>query len=269
MTIRAVISARYSSDKQHDTSIEAQLSACHAYAQRKEYIIVNEYIDRAESGRFDDRPAYQQMMSDAKKRLFDVVIFHKVDRNARNEYDYYFYKKQLQKNNVHIEYAEQNFDNTPEGQMMENLIVGVSAYYSRNLARETMKVLTMKASRAEFNGGTPPFGYSFQDKKYIVNKKEALAIKTIFEMFLQGSGYSTICDWLTAHGFKTRRGRYFGKNSLHDFLKNEKYIGVYVYGKVQRDIDGKRSIQAESNNEKLVRQENALPAIIDEDAPHL
>ena len=265
MTIRAVISARYSSDKQHDTSIEAQLSACRAYAQRKGYTIINEYIDRAESGRFDDRPAYQQMLTDAKKHLFDVVIFHKIDRNARNEYDYYFHKEQLKRNKIRIEYAEQSFDNTPEGQMMENMIVGMSAYYSRNLARETMKVLTLKANRAEFNGGTPPFGYSVQDKKYVINGQEALAVKTIFEMFLQGAGYGTISDWLTAHGYKTRRGRYFGKNSLHDLLKNEKYIGVYVYGKMQRDFDGRRTIQANTDNEKLIRRENALPAIIDDE----
>lgn len=260
MTIRAVISARYSSDKQHDTSIEAQISACRLYAQKKGYVVIKEYIDRAESGRFDDRPAYQQMMDDAKKQLFDVVIFHKVDRNARNEYDYYFYKGQLRKNKIRIEYAEQTFDDTPEGQMMENMVVGMSAYYSRNLARETMKVLTVKASRAEFNGGTPPFGYSIKDKKYVINEHEAIAVRTIFEMFLQGSGYSVISDWLTAHGYKTRRGKYFGKNSLHDLLKNEKYIGTYTFNKVQRDFDGNRSISADS--EKIVRQENALPAIV-------
>lgn len=265
MTTRAVISARYSSDKQHDTSIEAQLSACRAYAQRKGYIIVHEYIDRAESGRFDDRPDYQQMMTDAKKRLFDVVIFHKVDRNARNEYDYYFYKGQLRKNNIRIEYAEQSFDDTPEGQMMENMVVGMSAYYSRNLARETMKVLNLKAGRAEFNGGMPPFGYGVKNKNYVINENEAVAVKTIFDMFLQGSGYGAISDWLTAHGYKTRRGRYFGKNSLHDLLKNEKYIGIYVYGKVQRDFDGRRTVQANADNEKLIRRENALPAIVDDD----
>ena len=261
MTTRAVISARYSSDKQHDTSIEAQLAACRAYAQRKGYIIVNEYIDRAESGRFDDRPAYQQMIADAKKHLFDVVIFHKVDRNARNEYDYYFYKGQLRKNNIRIEYAEQSFDDTPEGQMMENMVVGMSAYYSRNLARETMKVLTLKANRAEFNGGTPPFGYSVKNKNYVINEEEVIAVRTIFEMFLQGAGYSAISDWLTAHGYKTRRGHYFGKNSLHDLLKNEKYIGVYMFNKVQRDYDGRRTVNTDSK--KIIRHENALPAIID------
>ena len=40
--------------------------------------------------------------------MFSAVIFHKIDRNARNEYDYYYNKAQLEKYGVHYEYVTQN-----------------------------------------------------------------------------------------------------------------------------------------------------------------
>ena len=40
---------------------------------------------------------------------------------------------------MRYEYAVQNIDGSPEGQMMENMIVGFAAYYSRNLSKETKK----------------------------------------------------------------------------------------------------------------------------------
>ena len=69
-----------------------------------------------------------------------MIIFHKIDRNARNEYDYYTTKHLLQQTGIRYEYSKQDIDsNTPEGQMMESVMVGMAAYYSRNLANEIKK----------------------------------------------------------------------------------------------------------------------------------
>lgn len=48
---RAVVYARYSSHSQGEQSIEGQLAAAKKYAADHNYTIVNEYIDRATTGR--------------------------------------------------------------------------------------------------------------------------------------------------------------------------------------------------------------------------
>lgn len=59
------------------------------------------------------------MLEDARRGLFDVIVFHKVDRNARNEFDYYMTKHKLQQVGVRYEYSKQDINaTTPEGQMM-------------------------------------------------------------------------------------------------------------------------------------------------------
>ena len=80
----AVVYARYSSHNQGEQSIEGQLEAAHAAALSRGYTIVHEYIDRAVSGRTDNREQFQQMLADTAKRKFDVILVWKVDRFGRN-----------------------------------------------------------------------------------------------------------------------------------------------------------------------------------------
>lgn len=80
---RAVIYARYSSDHQREESIDAQVRACREYCQRKGYLVTKIYADEAKSGKsIAKREQYKKMLADSQKNLFDVVVFHKIDRNS-------------------------------------------------------------------------------------------------------------------------------------------------------------------------------------------
>lgn len=60
-----VIYARYSSERQTEQSIEGQLRVCNEYAERNGLKIVDTYIDRAMTGRNDQREAFQKMLADS------------------------------------------------------------------------------------------------------------------------------------------------------------------------------------------------------------
>ncbi len=257
----AAIYARFSSDKQNDSSITAQLRACQAYCLTHGYRVYQEYIDEAISGRSDERPAFQRMIADARAKSFDVLVCHKIDRFSRDRYDHSHYKRILQKNNIKLEYVDQRIDDTPEGALTESLLIGLSEYYSRNLAREVMKGMNERAHKGLFNGGTPPLGYSVDaDKKYIINEHEAAAVRLIFEMYTSGYGLSKISAELNKQGYQPKRGGVFGKNSLHDILRNEKYIGVYKFGRVRATPDGRRN--SHKSDESAIT--GTIPAIIDQ-----
>ena len=55
--MNVVIYARYSSHSQTEQSIEGQLHTCYEYARNNGYLVVGEYIDRAQSGTTDSRAA--------------------------------------------------------------------------------------------------------------------------------------------------------------------------------------------------------------------
>ena len=101
----AVIYARYSSDNQNEQSIEGQLRVCQDYAQRNDILILNTYIDRAMTGTNDNRPDFQKMIKDSKRKKFQAVIVYQLDRFARNRYDSSHYKHKLKKNtSLNIEF---------------------------------------------------------------------------------------------------------------------------------------------------------------------
>lgn len=207
--LNAVIYARFSPDMQREESIDAQVRACKAYAKSKGYTVVKEYVDEAKSGRSTlTRDAYNQMMADAMENKFDVIIFHKIDRNSRNELNYFIFKDKLEKLGIRYEYAAQPIDtDSPEGQVMETVMVGMAAYYSRNLAKETKKGMNENAYKAIFNGGYAPLGYKIVNKHYVIDEKEAEAVRLIFNLYLDGKGYGEICLALAARGYTTRSGK--------------------------------------------------------------
>ena len=82
--MRAVIYARYSSSSQREASIEQQIEKCTDYAERNGLVIVKTYADKAMTGRNDDRPNLQRLLSDCSKNIFDVVLIYAMDRFGRN-----------------------------------------------------------------------------------------------------------------------------------------------------------------------------------------
>lgn len=258
--------ARYSSDNQRAESIVAQLRACREYCQKYGYTIIKEYADEAMTGTNDRRPQFQQMLHDAEAGLFEMVIAHKVDRIGRNEFEYYSNRHRLEACGVQVAFAAQGFDvSTPEGGLMNNMLIGLAAYYSRNLSKEVKKGQRENVMQGKTTGGKPLFGYRYtSDKRYEIDEYEAAAVRLLFDMYIKGYGYLQIADRLNGMGYRTRKGNLFGKNSLHDLLVNRRYIGTAILGKNFMPPSGRRNSHRPDHDNMLV-VENVCPAIIDKE----
>lgn len=263
--MRAVAYCRFSSDGQREESIEAQIRAITEYAERNGYALHKVYADRGISGTTDNRAEFQRMIDDAKHKKFDVVIVHKLDRFARNRADSAIYRRELIKCGIKLISVLENFDESPESVILQSVIEGYNEYYSKNLRREVMKGLQENALTCRFTGGVPCLGYDINKDtlKYEINSFEAEAVKLIFKMYLEGAGYTEIINELNRRGFKTKKGNSFGKNSLYDILRNERYCGVYVYNKcVHPDESGKFNRHAKKSDEDIIRIDGGIPQII-------
>lgn len=255
--------ARFSSDNQRTESIDAQLRAMNQFCKQQHWQVVATYTDEARSATTDNRPQFQQMIADSGKGIFDIVLVHKLDRFSRDRYDSAIYKKRLKKNNVQLCSVLERIDDSPESIMMESVLEGMAEYYSRNLGREVMKGMKETALQCKHTGGCPPLGYDVgEDRRLFINQHEAEAVKAIFEMFAEGYGYSAIADYLNEHGYTTKRGHIFAKNSLYEILKNEKYTGVFVFNRAAAKSDSKRNNHAYKTNDNIIRVPGGCPAII-------
>ena len=64
-----------------------------------------------------------------------------------------------------------------------------------------MKGLRENAYQCKWTGGIPPLGYDVnEEKKLVINEKEAEAVRLIFEMTADGEGYGAIINKLNILG---------------------------------------------------------------------
>ena len=122
--MKAVIYARFSSEKQNEASIEGQLRECMDYANFNNIEVIGNYIDRAQSAKTDNRPNFQKMIKDSYKRMFDCIIVWKLDRFARNRYDSAYYKNVLKKNGVRVISAKESISQGADGILLESILEG-------------------------------------------------------------------------------------------------------------------------------------------------
>ena len=241
----AVIYARYSSSNQREESIEGQIRICTEYAKKKGYKITNQYIDRAMTGKNDNRPAFRQMLNDSDKGMFDVLLVYKTDRFARNRYDSAIHKTRLKKNKVQIEYAAEQIPNDSTAVLIEGFLENLAEYYSVNLSENTKRGKYENALKKKSNGGVTPIGYKRIDGSLVIDEEKAPVIRFIFQNYIDGISYANI--------IKNTRERYGIKLSMSGLkliLQNEVYTGKYIY----RTYDGETFVY-EDNHEAIVSRE--------------
>lgn len=232
-----VIYARFSSNKQNETSIEAQILECEQYCKRNEYNVIETYADKALSGRSDNRAEFQKMIQDSEERTFTKVVVYQLDRFSRCKEDSAIYKYKLKKNGVKVVSARENITDDPSGILVETMLEGIAEYYSAELSQKVKRNLKLNAEKGWFNGGRVPFGYksvevnlgSYTKKKLEINPVTAPVVKKIFDMRAAGDKIKDIVDYLNKEGYKTAEGNEFKEISLQPILRNKRYIGINTY----------------------------------------
>lgn len=225
---KAFFYGRYSSSSQTEQSIEGQLHVCEQYAKQNGIQIVSQYIDRAKSGKTDNRPEFQQMIADTAKKPVDMVLVYKLDRFARNRYDSAIYKRKLKQSGIAVVSATEPLTDTPEGIIMEALLEGMDEYYSAELSRKTRRGLTESFKKGLYLNGTAPFGYLVKDHRLAVDETKAPIAIEIFQRYADGERFADIIRWLDSMGIPNTAGNRWQKWNISAILKSRVYIGEYT-----------------------------------------
>lgn len=258
--------ARYSSHNQHESSIEAQLSEIYKYAERNNMNIVATYIDRARTGKNDNRPEFKKMMNDAKNAPpWNKVLTFTLNRFSRNKLISHTCYEHLRDLGIELISVTQHFDDSPEGELARSITIATDQHSSAINARHTFSVLKNRASQGRSCGGTPPLGYDFDAfDNLVINEYEAVIVKDIFNMYELDYSYQQIADALNAKGYRTKRGTLFNKNSFNSILTQEKYNGIFTWNKtVSRNSYAMRNSHKQKPIEQQVIEPGKCPRIID------
>jgi DNA invertase Pin-like site-specific DNA recombinase len=125
--MRAAVYARVST---LDQEPENQLQELRRYVEARGWTAV-EYVDRGVSGAKDRRPALDQLLADAKRRRFDVLVCWRLDRLGRNLRHLITLLDDLQSLGVAFVSLAEGIDATTPAGKLQMHILGAIAEFER------------------------------------------------------------------------------------------------------------------------------------------
>jgi len=135
-TPRVALYARVSTTEQ---STDSQLLDLRRYVRERGWNIFREYVDEGISGTKDSRPALNELMNDAKKRRFDVVLVWRFDRFARSTKHLILALEEFKNLGIDFISYQENIDtSSPLGSAIFTIISAV-AQLERDIIAERVK----------------------------------------------------------------------------------------------------------------------------------
>ena len=160
---RAAIYVRVSTDRQ---TVENQLRELRHIAERRGWEVVTEYHDAGISGAKgrDDRPGLDEMLKDAQRRRFDVVMAWAIDRLGRSLIDLLGTIQALEACGVDLYLDQQSIDTTtPAGRLMFQ-ITGAFAEFERSMIRQRIRAGLKRAMEAGKRLGRPKIAHALEKR---------------------------------------------------------------------------------------------------------
>ncbi len=193
MATRAIIYSRVSTDdqaKDHKGSLRTQVEACAARAKEKGYAVV-EMFKEDFSGAEYSRPELDKILDLAYSKSFDVLIVYDIDRLSRRASHQYVFEDIFKRNGVTIEYINNEFTDTPEGQLQRATYSAFAEYERTKILERSLRGRRAKA-KAGFviTGGIAPFGYNYvrneHGGKFEINEADAKVVRQIYQWYIYG-----------------------------------------------------------------------------------
>ena len=226
--LRVAAYARVSMGKdEQQTSLESQKD----YYEKKikenpQWVYAGMYADDGRTGTsYLRRQELQRLMGDCRLGLIDMVITKSISRFARNTVDALTHIRELKEMGIGVYFEREDiWTLDAKGEFMITLLTSLAQEESRSLSENVTW-----GKRKLFADGKYSLSYSCflgYDKGFVVNEDEALVVRLIYRMYLQGYSAYAIADKLSKWQIKTPqdKGRWHG-SVVNSILRNEKYKG--------------------------------------------
>ena len=143
--MRSAIYARVST---FDQEPENQLAEIRRFVSARGWTPTNEYVDRGISGAKDRRPALDALVTDARRRRFDVLVVWRLDRLGRNLRHLIRLLEELQALGIAFVSLNEGIDATTPAGKLQMHILGAIAEFERERIRERV-VAGLRRARAQ------------------------------------------------------------------------------------------------------------------------
>lgn len=247
-TSRAVLYARYSTDRQRETSIADQLREAHARAQREGWAIVAQHADEGISGSVPValRPGGKALLADALAGRFDVLVLEGLDRLSREIGEAETITKRLEHRGIRIVGTADGYDSEARGRKVMRIARGlVNELYLDDLREKTHRGLAGQFSRGYHVGGVT-YGYRTEPapdgrgRMLVIDETRADVVREIMRRYADGESVRPIVHDLNRRGVPGPSGKAWAVSAIHGshtrrlgLLHAEVYVGRVTWNRRQ------------------------------------
>lgn len=223
---------------EHEAQLEALEKQMQWYEEQTKYhpnwTVVGRYIDEGITGTLaKKRPAFMQMIEDAKQRKFDLIVTREVCRFARNTVDTLVLTRELKNYGVEVYFVSDNIWTLDgDGELRLTIMATLAQEESRKISERVRAGQAVSRENGVLYGNGNIIGYDRVDGTYVINPEQAATIRTVFELYSQGFGQKEIVNELTRRGCKDGNGNVkWSCVKISRILRNATYMGYVCYNK--------------------------------------
>ena len=269
-------------DKEESNSIENQRLLLQGFVESRKDITgdVTEYIDDGYTGTNFDRPAFMQMIEDAKKGKIDTIIVKDLSRLGRDYIGAGDYLEQIfPVLGIRFIAVNSSYDSNDYIGKTIGLDVSISnllnSLYSKDISKKFTSALRTKWKQGISTTGRVPFGYKKDDvekSKWLIDEEAAKYVRLIFEKAIGGWNTSSIANHLNELNAPTP-GKYkqehfdnyqqwnrvvsddewlWNTYMVWRIIKCYSYTGALVHGTTKRLRVGGKARRAVPQNEQII-----------------
>jgi site-specific DNA recombinase len=257
--MKVAIYARYSSENQRPESIEDQVRGCQDLATARGYSVdpTHIYRDEAKSGALRHRPGLEALLAAARARQFEGVLVDDLSRLSRDNHFLLTLYAEFRFNGVRIISRADSLDSDDQHAKLGFQMRGiVNELYLDDLREKTLRGQKGQKARG-FTVGEATYGYRSvpvgemrvdrrgrprpDGYRMVINPSEAQVVLRIFRDFSEGKAIKALTKELNVEEVQGRRKlrRGWSPSTIGRMLKNEKYIGRWIWNRCETRRDPK------------------------------
>jgi site-specific DNA recombinase len=226
--------ARVSSREQQREgfSLEVQEESLHRYAERQGGIIGKLFRIAETASKPDERRTFRELLAYARKHAHELsgLLFFKVDRAARNLFDYVELERLEADYGLEVVYVTQATENTPAGRMMRRTLANMASFYTEQQSLDVQDGLERRVQNGLFPNKAP-YGYRNEriDGRSLIeiDADNGRKVRRIFDLYAyHGHTLDSLIDALANEGLAyTQSCREFPRSKLYAILRDRAYVG--------------------------------------------
>ena len=248
------------------TEHEAQLAALENQMQWYEdqakyhpnWTVLKSYIDRGITGtQAKKRPAFMEMLNDAKYHKFDLIVTREVCRFARNTVDTLVITRQLKEIGIEVYFVEDNIwtmDN--DGELRLTIMATLAQEESRKTSERVRAGQKISRDNGVLYGNGNILGYDRLGDTYVINEDQAETVRIIYDLYLKDNGFNKIVNELVRLKRKDSSGLVrWDATKVSRILHNATYKGYQGYYKSHKNnhLDQKTIINRDEDTYLYVK----------------